>query len=61
MKCRITINMDNAAFAPPAGDELARILRDLANRVDHAYPMAGAQPLYDINGNHVGQAEMITD
>jgi hypothetical protein len=61
MKYRIAINMDNAAFAPPAGYELARILRDLANRVDHAYQIAESQPLYDINGNHVGQAEMIAD
>ena len=50
----ITINTDNAAFEDDEEVEVARILRNLANRIE----MAGCRaqgPLRDINGNIVGE------
>jgi len=58
---RIEIATENAAFylhdhAP--GYELARILRDVANRIE-----AGATegPIYDVNGNKVGRYDTILE
>jgi hypothetical protein len=46
---------DNAAFEA-GGDEIASILRKLADRVDsHLYPGAAAGILHDTNGNDVGE------
>ena len=59
MNCRITINMDNAAFEDSPASELTRIFRDLADRV-----AGGELPLIvlqDANGNTVGQFEIETD
>ncbi len=47
-------NMDNEAFAENASAEVARILSDLANRIDDA--MIEGITLRDINGNQVGKA-----
>jgi hypothetical protein len=60
---RISIDTDNAAFADGnLGDECARILRVAANQLALILdPESGlarpgdAFPLYDINGNKVGQ------
>ena len=57
MRYTLTVEMDNVAFDNDPGSELARILREAANRVegfgfqhkDHA------SPLRDVNGNKVGQ------
>lgn len=53
MKCTIKIHMDNAAFADGNAFELARILRDTAQKFeDETLREFG---LYDINGNRVGK------
>ena len=57
MNARITINMDNAAFEDFLGSELARILRDLADRIEDG-DLADRIVLRDYNGNTVGQFEI---
>ena len=57
MNARITINMDNAAFEDLLGSELARILRDLADRIEDG-DLADRIVLRDYNGNTVGQFEI---
>lgn len=59
MKCAITIAMDNDAFADVSmGDELARILREVAEYTSGKGNLSLAYTgwvLHDINGNAVGQ------
>jgi hypothetical protein len=54
---RFTINMtcDNAAFDPYPGEEVARILRDIADRVELGWTDDTWQTIRDINGNDVGR------
>lgn len=55
MKCKISIDMNNAAFADDPAPELARILEDLASRTGRATQDPGDQlQIHDANGNHVG-------
>jgi hypothetical protein len=56
---KITIKMDNAAFEECAGEEAARILRDVASYLDgkHLVPSDTA-PVRDLNGNTVGEAKV---
>lgn len=54
MQSVIRIKMDNAAFDIPNGNEVARILRDLADRCDGNQLEPDAILLFDINGNKVG-------
>jgi len=60
VRLTITIRMDNAAFTDndDPSHEAARILRDLAQRIDgHPYFSPGhSQALHDANGNEVGSA-----
>jgi hypothetical protein len=60
MKLRVTITMDNAAFEDAPGYELARILRELAGKLD-GYGAAKDTTirLMDANGNTVGQAVIL--
>lgn len=60
MKYEVHIGMDNAAFEDAPGDELARILRYLADQLD-ARPGLLSEPvrLYDVNGNRVGFAHAV--
>ncbi len=55
----ITIDTNNDAFRPTANDELAIILRQLANAIDSAAPPLNDTSfdltLRDTNGNRVGQ------
>lgn len=56
MKFRMEIRCGNAAFEPVAGAEIARILRQLARKLDDmevAEAPLGAS-LRDVNGNTVG-------
>lgn len=56
MRARIAVTMINAAFDPPR-PELARILRDLADRVEAGTGESltgGRWLLKDVNGNRVG-------
>lgn len=59
----VKINCDNEAFADSvAGYELARILRNLADKLEAdtgphpMMPTRAREPLRDINGNRVGEA-----
>lgn len=55
MTFRVYFNTDNAAFAPSNGDEIARILRDLAGKLDgRSVKPDDCGPIRDANGNRVG-------
>lgn len=56
MRLLININMDNAAFDEDA--EIPRILAELVKKFDIQLK---DYPLYDINGNKVGEAEFVSD
>lgn len=57
----VIINMDNKAFHETEDNtEVCRILRELADRLDSAYPLETSGegellPLRDVNGNKVGR------
>jgi hypothetical protein len=61
MQAVIKIDMDNAAFRPRPGGELARVLRKLADRIDQGggrpSDLDGAK-IRDVNGNTVGKMEI---
>ncbi len=63
MKLTITIQMDNAAFTDNSGAEVARILREFADRSEDETDSSwdNTYSLRDINGNKVGTAEIETD
>jgi hypothetical protein len=64
MKCRIEINMDNAAFEDAGhGNELARILQNAARTVTGSSgdDALGSWRLRDINGNPVGHITISED
>ena len=54
---RIEIETGNDAFALEPQAEAARILRDLADKLDHMHGLPAHCPLYDLNGNKVGFAQ----
>lgn len=59
MKLTVTINMDNAAFEPTNGVEVARLLHYLAEILDGEKLTRGDHfPLTDANGNRVGEARV---
>mgnify|MGYP001197094997 CR=1 FL=1 len=55
MNITITISTDNAAFSPEPEDEVARILRELATKLETM--RLGGFTLRDANGNPVGKME----
>lgn len=61
----LTLDTDNAAFDDGnAAAETARILRDCADRIERGddgdWTLDGiVLSLYDVNGNRVGQAEIV--
>ena len=56
MLFNITIDSENAAFTGDnAGPELARILRNIAERVSTDLPDDATMKIYDVNGNAVGR------
>ena len=60
MELRVVVRMDNAAFEPESGPEVARILRELARRIE-AGELSGrgeSRALRDVNGNTVGSARL---
>lgn len=66
MRLTITIAMDNAAFGETEAErssEVARILDGFAEDLRGGFPaVPGASlPLRDVNGNHVGGVEILTD
>lgn len=56
-KFRLSIDTGNAAFEDGAAQEVARILRELADRIEGRACLPDAVRLFDINGNHVGDAK----
>jgi len=64
MRATITIDMENAAFEDGNGSgELARILRELARRIDEESIVEERRTakLRDVNGNTVGEFRVETD
>ena len=58
---KLKINSENAAF-DQEGQEVARILRDLADRLENLDKLQECQlPLRDLNGNTVGYYQTWTD
>ena len=58
---KIKINSENAAF-DQEGQEVARILRGLADKLEHLDKLQESQlPLKDLNGNTVGYYQTWTD
>lgn len=49
---KLTIKTDNAAFEDDEGAECARILRNIAERLDRGEKCGLC---VDVNGNHVGE------
>jgi hypothetical protein len=57
MEMKITIAMDNAAFDGQQGTEVARILRELAGKLEGNNWLGNLNArLFDVNGNRVGEA-----
>jgi hypothetical protein len=56
----LRIKMDNAAFEDDPG-ELARILRDLADKVENGVTDGDQFVARDINGNKVGSLEIVAE
>lgn len=55
---KLTIEMDNAAFADDCAAELAHLLRQAARCIEDGYP---ARTLIDSNGNCVGSYHVSGD
>lgn len=59
---RLTIRTDNAAFDEEyQAQETARILRDVADKLDAGENFEMFRTLFDINGNDVGRAAFKPD
>ena len=52
---KLEINCDSSAFQPIIGDELARILTQIAKGVEGCEPKYLNGSCYDYNGNKVGR------
>ena len=55
MEFKLNIRTDNAAFEDCPGFEVARILREIANKVDGRELPYYMQTIRDCNGNDVGR------
>jgi len=53
---QVNIKCTNAAFHDDRNNEVARILRELADKLDNGYMQAN---LFDLNGNNVGSGDYI--
>lgn len=52
---RVYFDTNNAAFEPSNGAEIARILRDIADKIEtHDVRPDDCGPIRDANGNRVG-------
>jgi len=56
----LKVKTDNAAFSDNLGGELARILRDVAARLERS-TCYDAAILHDVNGNTVGTYKLEVD
>lgn len=53
---QMTVRCDNAAFEPEPWEELARILREAADKIERERETCEYfQTVHDINGNDVGR------
>ena len=61
MKFKVSIRVDNAAFFNGAeGCEVARILREVADKFDGEALSAGQEvSVRDVNGNKVGEVKVV--
>ena len=59
-KFSLHLDTDNAAFDDDVGYEVARILRDIADKVERDGEDA-CLPIMDINGNRIGNADFFTN
>ncbi len=50
----LSFKTDNAAFDGKHRFEIARILRETANRIEEADPVGQRRLIRDYNGNHIG-------
>lgn len=56
LRFRLELEASNAAFDDAPASEIARILRDAADRIERDGEGAfGPAPLFDANGNKVGR------
>jgi len=60
---KIEIDTDNAAFKDDGCTEVARILREFADKIDGRELPKSQETfgLYDINGNSVGSASLLRE
>lgn len=58
-RMQIHFDLNNAAFDESPCGEVARILRDLANRMEDG--IFDVTKISDLNGNRIGQAEYFHD
>ena len=59
---KLKLETDNQAFDQAEGQEVARILRGLADKLEHLDKLKECQlPLRDLNGNTVGYYQTWTD
>jgi hypothetical protein len=56
---KLTFKTDNAAFADYPGAESARILREMADKIDGRGFVSA--PVRDVNGNTVGRIDFDAD
>ncbi len=58
MEFKLNIGTDNAAFTNNAATEIARILREVAERVENGENFDKCRNILDINGDVVGVASL---
>ena len=59
---QLTIKTENVAFQPSEGYEVARILKELATKIENDLKFTElCQPLRDLNGNTVGYYKTWTE
>jgi hypothetical protein len=59
---QLTIKTENLAFQPSEGYEVARILKELATKIENDLNFTElCQPLRDLNGNTVGYYKTWTE
>lgn len=54
---KLHFDTDNAAFSDDPANEAARILREIADKLERGESLGGG-PIRDANGNRVGHWEM---
>lgn len=60
LQFRLSITCENEAFGSEPELEIVRILRDLADRIEHGFDLDTCVDLRDYNGNTVGQTSLKT-